>query len=108
MQEKYGDYISLDTADGSIAIWNPWMPDEDPLAFPSAGDCFAYMKQSLIDLKMFPVDKQNIWKIKKNDKRGQEVKRLAREHGWPDQEKFEWKDYLAEVEEKRSVWKRET
>jgi hypothetical protein len=45
MQEKYGDYVSLDTSDGSIAIWNPWMSDEDPLFFPSAGDCFAYMKQ---------------------------------------------------------------
>jgi hypothetical protein len=104
MQDKYGDYISLDTSDGSIAIWNSWMSSEDPFLFSSAGDCFAYMKQYLIDLKMFPVDKQNIKKIKKDDKPGQEVKQLAKEHGWPDQGKFEWKDHLADVEEKRSVW----
>jgi hypothetical protein len=104
MQEKYGDYISLDTSDGSIAIWNPWTPDEDPLVFSSAEDCFALMKQNLIDLEMFPVDKHNIWKIKKTDKLGQEAKQLAKEHGWPDQEKFEWRKYLADVEEKRSVW----
>jgi hypothetical protein len=108
MQEKYGDYVSLDTSDGSIAIWNPWMSDEDPLFFPSAGDCFAYMKQYFIDLKMFPVNKENMWKIRKDDKPGQEVKRLAKEHGWPDQGRFEWKNYLADVEEKRKVWNRRT
>jgi hypothetical protein len=62
------------------------------------------MKKSLIDLKMFPVNKHNIWKINKGDKPGQEVKQLAEEHGWPDREKFEWRKYLADVEEKRRVW----
>lgn len=59
------------------------------------------MKQHLIDLKMFPVNKENIWRIKEDDKQGQEVKRLVEEHGWPDQGKFEWNKYLADVEEKR-------
>jgi hypothetical protein len=81
------------------------MFSDDPfLLFSSAGDCFAYMKKSLIDLKMFPVNKHNIWKINKGDKPGQEVKQLAEEHGWPDREKFEWRKYLADVEEKRRVW----
>lgn len=60
------------------------------------------MKQCLIDLKMFPIDKENIWKIGKDDERGQEVKRLAKEHGWPDQGKFVWKNFLTDVE-KRNV-----
>ena len=62
------------------------------------------MKQHLIDLKMFPVDKQNIWRIKEDDKLGQEVKQLAMEHGWPDQGKFKWKDYLTDVKEKLKAW----
>jgi hypothetical protein len=49
-----------------------------------------------------------MWKIRKDDKPGQEVKRLAREHGWPDQGKFKWKNYLADVKEKRKVWNRRT
>ena len=103
MQEKYGDYISLDTSDGSIAVWNPYIPDEDPLLFSSASECFAFMKQRFIDLEMFPVDKANIWRILKDDVRGQKIKRLSLEHGWPDQAKFEWKMYFAD-EERRKVW----
>lgn len=101
---KYGEYLSLDTSDGSIAVWNPWIPSEDALLFSSASECFAFMKQHFIDLKMFPVDKENIWKILKDDQPCQEVKRLAMEHGWPDLAKFEWKKYFADWEEKRKAW----
>lgn len=63
------------------------------------------MKQCLIDLEMFPVGREDIWKIFEDDEKGQEVRRLAREHGWPDRGKFVWEKYLVDVEEKRKEWR---
>lgn len=39
------------------------------------------MKQYFIDLETFPIEKQYFRKIIKDDQPGQEVKRLALEHG---------------------------
>lgn len=52
---------------------------------------------------MFPVTKEDFWKIFKDDEKDQEVKRLAKEHGWPDREKFVWEKYLVDVQEKREA-----
>jgi hypothetical protein len=78
------------------------------LAFPVCWRLFCVHEAILHRSQDVPVNKENMWKIRKDDKPGQEVKRLAREHGWPDQGKFKWKNYLADVKEKRKVWNRRT
>lgn len=100
-QTKYGDYIACDTNDGEFAIWSFW--EEECMAFPNAEACFAYMKERFFQAKIFPVDKESIWQIKKDDEPGQEVKRLAEEHQWPSKE-FEWSKFYDVVDKKRKEW----
>lgn len=81
-----------DTEDGEFVIWSFW--EDGYKSFPNAGECFAHLKKAYLEMKMFPVSKEEMRELREGNQRDKEITRLAKEHGWPS-EGFQWHKFLA-------------
>jgi len=81
-----------DTEDGECVIWDWWESEYE--SFANAEECFSRMKKGLVELEVFPTSTETWRELKRRDEVNDEIKRVARETGWPSDE-FDWHKFTA-------------